>query len=448
LPEIARQLLETLVVVGDGAQTGLLRRVSGRTLEEVDAGLSSLIAAQVIQSSVVSQHTWSFVHDLLREVVMMDTQPQRQQLLQLRAAQARVDVPLVAAHHFWQSRELWSDDDQATAVDVWLRAAGIFSLRNQHNDATAWFERAFTHAKRGNPQAKVLIERAHVLERYGKHEQALDTLADAEILLEDDGLLRVQYLVESATIYLRERQDPNHAELLANQALELVNTQPGAHAKRLRSDVLHILASIFHKKGDVDTMYRLHHQALTLRRLLSDRWRVAESLGGLAIASTLLGRAEAKQHYLESLTIREEVGDVVGRARSLGNLLAHYVTVEDVESALDMQQQALEAYEIAGIPLGKAKVMGSIGGLLVSQQKWQHAEEALLSSAQVYITLGIAFETNLILNFLDLYQHSHTEARGIAQFEQFLSIFSQENTKARDKIFSAIEELQKSRIFS
>jgi predicted ATPase len=86
LPEVAREVLSALAVVGDGAPGALLVAVVARPEDEVLAGLAAACRARLLVQAEAD--ACRFAHDLIREVVEADLGAGWRVVLQRRAAEA------------------------------------------------------------------------------------------------------------------------------------------------------------------------------------------------------------------------------------------------------------------------------------------------------------------------------------------------------------------------
>lgn len=95
LPEAAQRLLSVAAVVGRRAPWTLLVAVSGQREEEVVAGLEAAAQARLLVEDGGDAYT--FVHDVIREVVEADLGAARRALLHRRVAEALEADPAGAA---------------------------------------------------------------------------------------------------------------------------------------------------------------------------------------------------------------------------------------------------------------------------------------------------------------------------------------------------------------
>jgi|GEM_PF-2458327 len=372
LPDPARQTLEALSILGDGAGLGLVRKVSGRSLDEAADALEHLEKAALIRTL---EEGLSFGHDLVREVVVLDTRAVRRSLLNLRAARARKDFPLRAAGHYWLSQDAWDDDDSPEAKRSFMASSAQLALRGELADSLVWSERAETLASSESERLGMLLERSATLERYGRYPEAGALLAEVESVLDGDQhpRLRAQALTLRARAIQVERGEHLEARRMVDQALILLENDTHRLGIALRGDALAVAGYAAYKMGKLDEALELNERGLETRKQLEDRSKIAGALSNLAMVMAARGDERAEGHYLESLQLREELGDVAGVARVTQNLGTFHYRKNELEQARHYFTKSLSTSETIGDDEGISQASSNLGTILFHDKEFETA---------------------------------------------------------------------------
>lgn len=372
LPDPARQTLEALAVLGDGAGLGLIRKVSGRSLDEAADALEGLEKVALVRTL---EEGLSFGHDLVREVVVLDTRAVRRSLLNLRAARARKDFPLRAAGHYWLSQDAWDDDDVTEAKRTFLASSAQLALRGELPEALIWSERAEALASSESERLGMRLERSAILERYGRYKEANALLAEVESVLDQDQhpRLQAQALTLRARAIQVERGEHLEARRMVDQALLLLENDTHRLGIALRGDALAVAGYAAYKMGKLDEALELNERGLETRKQLEDRSKIAGALSNLAMVLAARGDARAEDHYLESLQLREELGDVAGIARVTQNLGTFHYRKNELEQARNYFTKSLSTSEAIGDDEGVSQASSNLGTILFHDRDFDNA---------------------------------------------------------------------------
>ena len=372
LTDPARQTLEALSILGDGAGLGLVRKVSGRSLDEAADALEHLEKAALIRTL---EEGLSFGHDLVREVVVLDTRAVRRSLLNLRAARARKDFPLRAAGHYWLSQDAWDDDDTPEAKRSFMASSAQLALRGELADSLVWSERAETLASSESERLGMLLERSATLERYGRYPEAGALLAEVESVLDGDQhpRLRAQALTLRARAIQVERGEHLEARRMVDQALVLLENDTHRLGIALRGDALAVAGYAAYKMGKLDEALELNERGLETRKQLEDRSKIAGALADVAMVLAAQGDSKAEGHYLESLQLREELGDVAGVARVTQNLGTFHYRKNELEKAKYYFTRSLSTSEAIEDNEGISQASSNLGTILFHDKEFETA---------------------------------------------------------------------------
>ncbi len=365
LGSVAKQMLEALCVIGGVASITLLGAVSGRSLEEEHEALTSLSLAALLHST----ETIRFAHDLVRESIQMQLSPTRTQLLHLRAARAL--KPVEAATHYWEAKQAWLETDTTNAIKAFIELGTRLGYRGERQPAFEWFERALEHCPDAQ-RANVMIEHAQLLERFGDYQAAMQQLENAEWWLETD-LQRARVLVAKGFILQRELRDFTSAEQVLLEAQKLLMGQKNRETLLIYGDAVHLLGTVAFQQKKYPEALEHYQTAHKLRQNSNDQMRLAESLSGLGNVCRVLKDSRAEKYILESIRMRQELGDLVRMTRSMTNLTVLYHQQGKIEAAIDTQQKALQIQEEIGNPTDVAMSLNNIGVFLFESKDVSNA---------------------------------------------------------------------------
>jgi len=372
LPDPARQTLEALSILGDGAGLSLVRKVSGRSLDEAADALENLARAALIRTL---EEGLSFGHDLVREVVVSDTRAVRRSLLNLRAARARKDFPLRAAQHYWLSQDAWDDDDTPEAKRTFLASSANLALRGELNESLVWSERAETLASSESERLGMRLERSATLERYGRFKEAGVLLTEVESVLDQDQhpRLRAQALTLRARAIQVERGEHLEARRLVDQALGLLEGDTHRLGIALRGDALAVAGYAAYKMGKLDEALELNERGLETRKQLEDRSKIAGALSNLAMVLAAKGDERAEGHYLESLQLSEDIGDLAEMSRVTQNLGTLHYRKNDLQKAKHYFTRSLSTAESVGDNEGISQALINLGTIMFHDKDFEMA---------------------------------------------------------------------------
>ncbi len=145
LPAAEKELLQTLAVLGREFSAGLIKRVVGKSDDELERMLSALQLAEFIyEQPAMGDVEYTFKHALTLEVAYNSVLVERRRLLHERAAQAiealfsdRLEDHLAElAHHYDRSGNV------RKAVEYLGRAGRLAAQQTAHSEAVGYLKRA------------------------------------------------------------------------------------------------------------------------------------------------------------------------------------------------------------------------------------------------------------------------------------------------------------------
>ncbi len=342
LPEIARQSLEALAVLGNDTSLSLIRKVAGRSLEETSEALDVLERAALLASGA----TIKFAHDIVRESVEQVLTGTRAALLHLRAAKNTQK-----ALHYLAAKNAWDDDDILAARASFLNAGNLERLHGNLEAALLWYGHALEISS-DHEELQVRLEMANALERFGVHKRALEelNLVREKLLVLPDAILLARTETELGFILHREYQESKKAEASLQRALQALEHLDSREARRTKSDALFNLGVIASAQDQFEVALEYYTRAYQIRLELNDTARVADALGGIGYCKILLEHDDAESTLQSCLQLRQKIGDEVGVSRVLTSLAVLAHDQGHFIKALEYQQQVLHLQEHFGNP--------------------------------------------------------------------------------------------------
>jgi diguanylate cyclase (GGDEF)-like protein len=190
---------------------------------------------------------------------------------------------------------------------------------------------------------------------------------------------------------------------------------------------LNNLGVIAQRRGDGATAVDLFGKSLAIYRQLGSEPEVAAELSntGFVLSSLMADYDQALSVQLESLALRERLGDKNAIALSMNNIGIIYDRTGDYDKALDYFQKALELRKNSGAQNRIAATLTNIGDVYLEKREYQKAldaqEEGLMLRKRVGDKEGTAFSLQrlgkiyLEMGRLDLARVNFTDALASAE---------------------------------
>lgn len=367
--ETGWQLLNTAAVIGRSFEFDTLRAASGRSDEEVVAGLEGLIE-QGLVTEVGGERglSYDFSHEKLRTLVYEQTSLARRRLMHRRVAEALVSGV--------RSRSDLRGFREAYYAGLVSQIAHHYRLAGQDSEAADYFKQAGEHARALYANAEALAHFRSALalghpEAAGLHE----AIGDLHTLLGEYNAALTAY--ETAAALLGGEQ----VVMRGGETGKNLSSPPHPLASSL-ARVEHKLGDVYHRRGEwelaesyfeaaslilqeaglteqsahlfADWSLTAHHHSQPLRALgLAHQAReLAEKSGdkqALAQVHNILGilaRSQddfdlACQHLEQSLNLAKVLGDSSAQIAALNNLALAYSACGRLEQAIQLTETAL-----------------------------------------------------------------------------------------------------------
>jgi tetratricopeptide (TPR) repeat protein/transcriptional regulator with XRE-family HTH domain len=373
LPEAAQSLLHVAAVVGERAPRALLTAIAGLPEHEALSGLeAACYAGLLVEDEHGGQETYSFQHDVIREVIAASLATPRRTALHRDVAAAlepqverhpaatrRAHERLVArlAHHYAHGRM----PDKAV---LYLRPAG-----DQAREKYAHLEAATCYAtladclddlERGREAAEARRDQATMLTYAGRYAEALVPLALAEESYRELGDVEQVAVVVAAIASTHAANGASDVGLAYLQPLTEGLSRPkgsaaaggaavAAVAPRARAWLLGTLAHLNFMAGRYDEALRAAQSALEVACAIRDPLLLAHTRLGAGVALLAVGKASDAATLLgEAIEAAEAAGDQPTLADALRMALWAHQTRGDFKSCRALQERALEKAQDVG----------------------------------------------------------------------------------------------------
>ncbi len=386
-----RRALRHAAVLGDRFPPALARSVLVDLVPQI---ADDRIWIRLGEFMVTDQDDLRFSHSLLREVAYEGLPFARRRLVHRRVAETLERRPgphdslrlgLLALHYDLGGVE--------SAAYRFCRLAGERAAADGANtEATSLLERSIDNARRvGDVDrdefagvAEALADVAELAARYGTAASALrlarslrrDDDAAMARLCRKEGVLRERTGRYDAALrwYRRGRK---HADRLA---------EPDASSQR--AELLLATAGVTMHQGRLRACVRWAEQALAQAVSARNRRAEAHAYYLLDLAHTDLGNDDADRYRGRSLAIFEELDDLAGMARTLGNLSVDARYEGRWNDALELAGRCTEAQQRLGDVTGLAMSQYNAADVLQDQGRLEEAEDMLRDARRAWRAAG------------------------------------------------------------
>jgi DNA-binding SARP family transcriptional activator/Tfp pilus assembly protein PilF len=387
--ETGWQLLTAAAVIGRSFDFETLRAASGRSEEEVVAGLEELIAHRLVtETAATADHgapTYDFSHEKLRALVYDETSLARRRLLHRRVAEAlaaHARSPREAgalagqiAHHYLHG------GNEAAAAEQFKRAGEHARALYANTEALAHLRMALALS---HPATGALHEAiGDVRTLLGEYAAALASYETAAALSPPDALAAIEHKL--GAVYMR-RGEWAHAQ----SHLEAAAAATAEGSAGLRARIYADWSLTAQRRGQPDAARELAGQALALAETASDARALAQAHNMLGVLASSRGDLEGAQRHLErSLTLAEELQDPGARAAALNNLALAYGASGATARAVELAEAALALCVAQGDRHREAALHNNLADLLHAAGDATAAMSHLKRAVSIYADIGI-----------------------------------------------------------
>lgn len=434
LPSDVVAVLELGAILGETFSIDVLLTAS--TLSETD--LLECV------DRLLTHHLWkrtgselSFVHSLVREVILDQLETSRRNALHSRSADAIETVyeDALSEQYGRLATQYHEADDHENAVKYYRRAG-------KQAEKTVAYERAIDHYETARSivrehdcvcnetRAKLLQSLADTLMMTGQFTSAFQTVEEGLAIAPAESEIECALLGIQSDAHAQQG-NYDEARTVAERRLTLSRmlgaqrheasavTQLGSiafrtsdleKAKRYLTEsrgllrelhdgygeakTLHYLALVAHNQSDYDEAREYHKLALKRFDELDERRGTAQSLTCLGLVEQKRGQIDrAETHHTESFELFREIGDRDGEAAALNNL---GLIARDRCNHEKAREYYRESYEIAN-EIGDRQTVGialdNLGVLARRQGAYDQAREHHTEALEIYEEIGDSLGT-------------------------------------------------------
>ena len=225
---------------------------------------------------------------------------------------------------------------------------------------------------------------------------------------------RLALLLHNLAVIFQRRGELDEARRLYNESLAInkrLDNQSGIAC------TLHNLAAIAQSQGEIEEARGLYNESLEIEKRLGDQSGIASTLHQLGRLAQSQGEIEeARGLYNESLAIAKRLGDQSSIASTLHNLAAIAQSQGEVEEARGLYNESLAIKKRLGNQSGIASTSHQLATLAQSQGEVEEARGLYNESLEIKKKLGDQSGIAITLHQLAMLAHEQgeiEEARGL-----------------------------------
>jgi predicted ATPase len=380
----ALQLLGAGAVIGRSFGLEILRQISGRSEEEVVAGLDELVTAGLVAEQPAADPTaspaYDFTHNKLRAAALQGLTQARRRLLHRRAAEA---LQALAAPGAWAAqiaRHLAAAGRETAAAESYLQAAEQARTLHANGEAADHYAAALAL---GHPDPARLHEALGDLSTLRGHYREAVRHYETAVAVQE-GLLLGRLEHKLGNVFQRWGQW-EQAEARYASALSQLGEADQGRLARLYAD----WSLAAHRQGDPAKARQLLGKGLRAAEAAGDDLALAQCINMLGILDRAEGRLEpAEQHLQRSLSIARQLEDPGAQIAALNNLALAQADRGDWEPARAHTEEALALCRTIGDRHRQAALHSNLADLLHRAGQPEPALAELKKSAALFAEVG------------------------------------------------------------
>ena len=398
LPEPAQYLLGAAAVAGREIAYSLLIALAA-PLEwgqrDILAAVDLICHARLLLEQ--DEESYSFAHDLIREVVMADLSAVRRAMLHQQVAEAlerAADEPPIErlAYHFRQAGLL------EKAV-VYLERAGdrARAMYAQQEAERAYLDVVQTLRRLGLPAQVAAVQEklAGVLGVGARYSEAVAVLEEALAVYRSAGDSEGQARVVAKIGQLHASRGAAATGIALVESW-LASPQAGTVSAQQQGTLSMTLAYLSMNSGRYQEALAAAQQAADLARQAQDNHLLGKALWHIGRSLLLLGRpGEAVPQFEAALPLAEQAGDLRDLYYILNNLSQVRENQGDLRQSTHYAEQALALAEQMGDPFLLAQMLSVLAFNQFIMGQWQEArqeyERAIALMRQVGLPWGATY---------------------------------------------------------
>ncbi|MBN1178551.1 MAG: tetratricopeptide repeat protein, partial [Anaerolineae bacterium] len=311
---------------------------------------------------------------------------------------------------------------------VYESMGDVYRLTGQYQKAFESYQAALTHHPPAvTHQADVQRKIAKVWELQGQYEEATYYLAAAQAtLVHNESSPEMARVLDAMGWLAAQKGDLDHALHLCTKGLQLSHTLPyDEPSQKVRSELHHTMGTVLLRKGDYDEAVARFQESITTREEIGDLYGMSRSYNNLAVVYWSQSNYDLTARYLqESLKIHQKIGNTYGIAMTLSNLGVLYYTLGDCEQAISYYEHSLTIRREIGDAQGIADVYNNLGEVHHSLGDHSQALYYLEHAVQMYTQIGnreATFDVNKLLASVNLEMGHIDEALSHCQDALYLA---------------------------
>ncbi|MDQ3646323.1 MAG: AAA family ATPase [Actinomycetota bacterium] len=389
LSRAAQQVLGAAAVIGRGFEIDVMRETSGRSEEEVVAGIEELMQRALLREvagSDSSHPSYDFAHAKMRTLIYEDLGLARRRLLHRRAAEGSL-------------RTRRADRDGGVFA---ASVARHFQHAGDNANAALWFKTAGDHDRRlfANAEARAHLEGALALGYPGAAELH-EAIGDLDVLLGDYEAARTSFERAAARL---EGSDAaprlQHKLGLLHQRMgewEIADAHLDAALASLGEDDVAARARIYadrslsaRQRGALQEAEEDATTALELaeRAGAADALAQAHNILGM-VASKRGDLVRARDHLEASLVLADDVSDPSARVAAMNNLALAWRAEGSLDQAIELTESALDLCSEQGDRHREAALHNNLADLLHARGDKEAALAHVKRSAAMFADVGL-----------------------------------------------------------
>ncbi len=374
LAPVERQLIEAVAIIDRATDVDLLRRVVGRTEDEVVDAADRLIGAGMLHAT--GDGALEIADTALREAATSEMSPVRANLLHRRTA-AALETQITRAGEAAGHYELGGRGDLAAVL--YATAAAQAQQRFANADALAHVRSALALGHEDRTMLHTLAGDLETLE--GRYRDALRSYETAAALAMGDELAGLEHKL--GALHLRLGDAAGAASHLASALTEVVDDEP------LRARVLAARAAATERLGDIGTARKLAAAAVDTAEAAGDIETEARAHGVAGLVALAAGDAGAARSFLHDSLRRAELSRSFHTAAAAHNGLGLVslgagdpaTAADHFTAAIDTLQRVSDRHALAAASSNLADALHALGSEAA-------ANEALIRSAALMADIG------------------------------------------------------------
>ncbi len=282
---------------------------------------------------------------------------------------------------------------------------------------------------------EALIVEAEILWRWGKLDEGLRVVKEAEEHLEEK---RLEHVPEQEEWIKLRRGELLHQEGILNWYKGDLDRAMDCHKQSLAikkelddrngvADSFNNIGLVYWSKGDLDRAMEYYQRSLAIREKLDNKHGIATSLNNLGNAYSMKGDLDrAMEYYQRSLAIREKLDNKHNIALSLNNLGVVHRLKGNLDRAMEYYQRSLRISEEFGIKRDVALALNNLGEILQLKGELNQALKYFQRSLPIYQELGIRQDIAMsLLNIGEVYGKKGNPEEALNYYQRSLSIYKE-----------------------